>query len=93
MVPPHTHLIRLSPPVLSKLLSLHKALSHLAKAAPEVLPGAEVARALEQALTRVIIQCLSEGQGIEVAMLTGGTQLFCDDWKISLRRTSTVLCI
>jgi AraC-like DNA-binding protein len=66
IAPPHTHLIKPSPPLLSKLLNLHKALSHLAKAAPEVLAGAEVARALEQALTRVMIQCLSESQGIEV---------------------------
>ena len=66
VAPPHTHLIKPSPPLLSKLLSLHKAVSHLAQAAPEVLAGAEVARALEQALTRVMIQCLSEGQGIEV---------------------------
>jgi len=66
VAPPHTDLIKPSPPVLSKLLSLHKAVSHLARAAPEVLAGAEVARALEQALIRVMIQCLSEGQGFEV---------------------------
>ena len=66
VAPPQTHLIKPSPPLLSKLLNLHKALSHLAQAAPEVLAGAEVARALEEALTRVMIQCLSEGQGIEV---------------------------
>src|SRR5215469_8464838 len=66
IAPPSTHLIKPSPPLLSKLLNLHKAVSHLAQAAPEVLAGAEVARALEQALTRVMIQCLSEGQGIEV---------------------------
>src|SRR5215471_3096179 len=62
IAPPHTHLIKPSPPLLSKVLGLHKAVSHLANAAPEVLAGAEVARALEEAL----IQCLSEGQGIEV---------------------------
>jgi|307.fasta_scaffold58017_2 AraC-like DNA-binding protein len=66
VTPPHTHLIKPSPPVLSKLLSLHKAVGRLAEAAPEVLAGAEVARALEQTLIRVMIQCLSEGQGIEV---------------------------
>ena len=66
IAPQHTHLIKPSPPLMSKLLNLHKAVSHLAKAAPEVLAGAEVARALEEALTRVMIQCLSEGQGIEV---------------------------
>jgi len=64
--PPRTHLIKPSPPLLSKLLNLRQAVSHLAQAAPEVLAGAEVARALEQALTRVMTQCLSEGQGIEV---------------------------
>src|SRR5215831_10837261 len=66
IAPTHTHLIKPSPPLLSKLLNLHKAVSHLAQAAPEVLAGAEVARALEEALTRVMIQCLSKGQGIEV---------------------------
>src|SRR5262245_51387805 len=66
VAPPRTHLIKPSPPLLSKLLNLRQAVSHLAQAAPEVLAGAEVARALEQALTRVMTQCLSEGQGIEV---------------------------
>jgi AraC-like DNA-binding protein len=64
--PPSTHLIKPSPLLFSKLLNLHKSVSHLAQAAPEVLAGAEVARALEETLTRVMIQCLSEGQGIEV---------------------------
>src|SRR5499427_3104092 len=53
IAPPSTHLIKPSPLLFSKLLNLHKAVSHLAKAAPEVL-------------TRVMIQCLSEGQGIDV---------------------------
>jgi len=66
IAPPNTQLIKPSPPLFSKLLKLDKAVRHLAEAAPEVLAGAEVARALEQALTRVMIQCLSEGQGIEV---------------------------
>src|SRR5215468_6369068 len=66
VAPPQTHLIKPSPPLLSKLLGLDKAICQLAVAAPEVLAGAEVARALEEALTRVMIQCLSEGQGIEV---------------------------
>jgi len=66
IAPPLTHLIKPSPPLFSKLLKLHKAVCQLAEAAPEVLAGAEVARALEETLTRVMIQCLSEGQGIEV---------------------------
>src|SRR5262249_60819499 len=66
VTPPHAHLIKPPPPVLSKLLSLHKAVGRLAEAAPEVLAGAEVVQALEQTLIRVMIQCLSEGQEIEV---------------------------
>jgi AraC-like DNA-binding protein len=66
IAPPNTQLIKPSPPLFSKLLKLDKAVRHLAKAAPEILASAEVARALEEALTRVMIQCLSEGQGIEV---------------------------
>src|SRR5215813_9513108 len=66
IAPPHTHFIKPAPPLMSKLLGLHKAVSHLARAAPEVLAGAEVARALEETLIRVMIQCLSEGQGIEL---------------------------
>ena len=38
VAPPQTHLIKPSPPLLSKLLNLHKALSHLAQAAPECSP-------------------------------------------------------
>src|SRR5262249_59191204 len=66
IAPPLTHLIKPSPPLFSKLLNLHKTMCQLAEAAPEVLAGAEVARALEEVLIRVMIQCLSEGQGIEV---------------------------
>jgi len=66
IAPPLTHLIKPSQPLFSKLVNLHKAICQLAQAAPEVLAGAEVARALEETLIRVMIQCLSEGQGIEV---------------------------
>ena len=65
IAPPNTHVIKPPRPFFSKLLKLDKAVRHLAKAAPEVLASAEVARALDQAVTRVMIQCLSEGQGIE----------------------------
>src|SRR5215471_2159973 len=66
IAPPYTHLIKPSPPVFSKLVKLDKAVRQLAEAAPEVLAGAEVVQALEQTLIRVMIQCLSEGQEIEV---------------------------
>src|SRR5262249_9510608 len=55
IAPPHTHLIKPSPPLLSKLLNLHKALSHLAKAAPELLPCPYAPLALEHPLTPLLI--------------------------------------
>jgi len=93
IAPPNTQLIKPSPPLFSKLLKLDKAVRHLAEAAPEVLAGAEVARALEQALTRVMIQCLSEGQGIEVRSVHWRHAAMMRRLKISSRRTPTVLCI
>ena len=66
IAPPLTHLIKPSPPLFSKLVKLDKAVGQLAEAAPEVLASAEVARAFEEALIRVMIQCLSESQEIEV---------------------------
>ena len=44
---------------------MHEAAGHLARTAPDILAGAEVGRAIEQALIRVMILCLSEGQAIE----------------------------
>ena len=66
LAPPLTHPIKPPPPLLSELLNLHKAAGHLARIAPDILAGLEVGRAIEQALTRVLVLCLSEGQAIEV---------------------------
>jgi transcriptional regulator GlxA family with amidase domain len=51
---------------LSELLNLHEAADCLARSAPDILAGPEIGRGIEQALTRVLVLCLSEGQGIEV---------------------------
>jgi AraC-like DNA-binding protein len=48
-------------PVLSRLLQLHKAASHLAKTAPDILAKPEVARAIEEALVESMILCLTQG--------------------------------
>ena len=60
------HPVKPPPRLLSELLNLHEAAGRLARGAPDVLAGPEVARAIEQALTRVLVRCLSEGQAIEV---------------------------
>ena len=54
------------PALLSELLNLHAAAGHLARTAPDIPASTEVARAIEQALTRVLILCLGEGQAMEV---------------------------
>jgi AraC-like DNA-binding protein len=66
LAPPLTHPVKPPPPLLSELLNLHKAAGHLARMAPDILASPEVGRAIEQALTRVLVLCLSEGQGVEV---------------------------
>jgi AraC-like DNA-binding protein len=50
-----------SAPVLSRLLQLHEAASHLAKTAPDILAKPEVARAIEEALVEAMILCVTEG--------------------------------
>ena len=93
IAPPNTHVIKPSPPLFAKLLKLDKAVRHLAEAAPEVLASAEVARALEQALIQVMIQCLSEGQGIEVGNAYWRRAAIMRRLEDFSRRTPTVLCI
>ena len=45
---------------LSRLRNLHKAVGHLAKAAPDIFAKPEVARAIEQALVEAMIFCLAD---------------------------------
>jgi AraC-like DNA-binding protein len=49
-------------PVAPRLLRLHGAAGHLAKAAPDILAKPEVARAIEEALLEVMVLCLTEGE-------------------------------
>jgi AraC-like DNA-binding protein len=66
LAPPFTHVVKPPPGLLSELLNLHEAAGRLAQRDPEILAGPEVARAIEQALTRILVLCLSEGQATEV---------------------------
>jgi AraC-like DNA-binding protein len=55
-------ILRPRPAVMSRLIHLHGAAESLAKTAPDLLTETEVARSLEQALTRAIVACLIEGE-------------------------------
>jgi len=66
LAPLLTHPVKPPPRLLSELLNMHEAAGRLARGAPDILASPEVARAIEQALTRVLVLCLSEGQAIEV---------------------------
>jgi AraC-like DNA-binding protein len=63
--PPLTY--RLSPPpaILARLLSLHDAVGHLAKTAPDILAQPEVARALEHGLVHAMVSCIGGGTATE----------------------------
>jgi AraC-like DNA-binding protein len=58
-VPSVTHIVRPSPPLVSRLLTLHEIAERLAKNTPEILLHAEVARALENSLVHAMIACLT----------------------------------
>ena len=66
LAPLLTHPVKPPPRLLSELLNMQEAAGRLARGAPDILASPEVARAIEQALTRVLVLCLSEGQAIEV---------------------------
>jgi AraC-like DNA-binding protein len=51
-----------APPALLRLRKLHKAASHLARTAPDILANPEVARAMEQALVEAMVFCLAGAQ-------------------------------
>jgi AraC-like DNA-binding protein len=62
-------IIRPNPALMSRLLSLHKAVGLLAHDAPEVLTLLEVGRALEDQLIHLMVRCLAEG--LEVTTTKG----------------------
>jgi AraC-like DNA-binding protein len=60
---PRTSIVRPNPALMSRLLSLHKAIGRLAHDTAEVLLIPEVLRAMENELTHLMVRCLAEGVG------------------------------
>ena len=60
-----THLVRPNPVLMSRLVNAHASAALLAKINPDVLASPEVARALEEQLTRLMIRCLTDGTSVE----------------------------
>lgn len=60
LAPPKTNtLIQPPPAVMHRLYRLHKAAGDLAATAPEIVAHPEVAKAIEQELTRAMVDCLT----------------------------------
>jgi len=57
--PRATQIVRPPPHLMSRLLQLHEAAGQLAETVPDVLAHPEVARAMEQALVQVMVECLT----------------------------------
>lgn len=58
-------LVRPSPVLMSRLLNAHASAALMAKTNPDVLASAEVARALEEQLTRLLVRCLMACTAVE----------------------------
>jgi AraC-like DNA-binding protein len=62
LTPPKANsLVRPPPTAMQRLLGLHKAAGDLAATAPEILTHPEVAKAIEQELTQIMVRCLIDG--------------------------------
>jgi AraC-like DNA-binding protein len=59
--------MRPAPALMSRLLNLHEAVGHIAKASPDILTHPEVAHTLEQSLVHVMVRCLSDGSPFEAS--------------------------
>ena len=63
--PADTYRVRPDPEHLAHLRELHAAAGKLAWSAPDVLAHPEAARSLEDALTRAMLRCLTDGERLE----------------------------
>lgn len=63
--PAITHVIRPSAHLVKRLSNLHKAAGDLAATAPDILAHPEVAKAIEQALVRAMVDCLTDPAAAE----------------------------
>jgi AraC-like DNA-binding protein len=64
-VPSHAHIVRPTPPHMSRLLSLHEQAGQIARHSPDIFAHPEAARALEQALVHAMIECLTDHLPVE----------------------------
>jgi AraC-like DNA-binding protein len=55
-----SQLIRTLPPLMARLHNVHRAITRLATAVPDILENLEVSRAIEQELLRAFIACLAD---------------------------------
>jgi AraC-like DNA-binding protein len=65
-LPSLSHRLRPPPPLMSRLLNLHRTAGSLAAHAPGVLAQPEAARALEHAFVHALIKCLSASNPVEM---------------------------
>jgi hypothetical protein len=65
LIDPCTTIVRPDPPLMSRLLRLHKTMEWLAHDTPEILDLAEVDRALEEQLIHLMVRCLASGKAVE----------------------------
>jgi len=65
--PSFTHHVKPSKSAMLRLRSLHEAVGHLAKKAPDILARSEVARAIEEALQEAIVLCLASAEPVHVS--------------------------
>jgi AraC-like DNA-binding protein len=64
--PWHAHVIRPSPPLMSRLMRLHVQAAQLARTAPDTFASQQASRALDQALVHAMIMCLTESMPFEM---------------------------
>ena len=66
-LPETTHKSIVRPPfaLIRRLLDLHKCIAQLAHHTPDILEFPEVARALENELTHIMVRCLAEGYSLK----------------------------
>jgi len=60
--PPTTRVVQPNPSRMARLMSLHEAAMHLARAAPDTLARPQTAKSLEQALVHAMVTCLDARQ-------------------------------
>ncbi|MBV8700911.1 AraC family transcriptional regulator [Bradyrhizobium sp.] len=64
--PPRRSTLRPPSALMLRLLSIHKSIGQLAHDAPDILEIPQVSRALENALSDILVRCLAAGHAVEL---------------------------